>query len=113
MAKKQRKKPVPQETVFKQRLRFFRLQAKKSQLQLAAASGIAKEYVSRLERGLALPSLAVATRIADALGISLDALADRKKRFAPLDPLQLNIVVNLPEDGIRLIHIVDTLMAKK
>lgn len=113
MEKRRRKKPAPQETIFRQRLRFFRLQAKKSQPQLATDSGIAKEYVSRLERGLALPSLAVATRIADALGVSLDALVERKKRFMPLDPLQLSIVVHLPEDGIRLIHIVDTLIQKK
>jgi transcriptional regulator with XRE-family HTH domain len=43
---------------------------------LAAASGVAVNVVSRAERGLADIRLSNALRIAAALGISLDGLAD-------------------------------------
>jgi len=46
-----------------------------TQVELADASGLSSNYVARLERGELGASLFVAMRIADALGITLDGLA--------------------------------------
>ena len=45
-----------------------------TQAQLAEGAGLSVNYVSRLERGEVGPSLFVASRIADTLGLSIEAL---------------------------------------
>ena len=45
-----------------------------TQRELAEAASIADKYLSRIELGLATPSVYVASRLAKALGVSLDAL---------------------------------------
>ncbi|HWP09152.1 MAG TPA: helix-turn-helix transcriptional regulator [Polyangiaceae bacterium] len=45
-----------------------------TQRELAESAHIADKYLSRIELGLATPSVYVASRLARALGVSLDAL---------------------------------------
>ena len=45
-----------------------------TQRALAESAHIADKYLSRIELGLATPSVYVASRLARALGVSLDAL---------------------------------------
>lgn len=45
-----------------------------TQREIAEAARIADKYLSRIELGMATPSVYVATRLAVALGVSLDAL---------------------------------------
>ncbi len=54
-----------------------------SQVDLAAASGVADSYISRLEKGDRMPSIDVVFRIAGALGIQPETLVkDLKSEFA-------------------------------
>lgn len=69
-----------------------------SQTDLADASGVSREMISKYERGEAVPSLDAAKKIADALDITLDYLVgegtssklDKKtvKRIQELDILE-------------------------
>ena len=55
-------------------IRRLRLEAALSQEDLAAAAGLHSTYVSRLERGLRVPSLLVVEQLASALSKSLSEL---------------------------------------
>ena len=56
-----------------------------SQVDLAAASGVADSYVSRLEKGDRMPSIDVIFRIAGALGIQVETLVkDLKLEFSKI-----------------------------
>lgn len=57
-------------------IRRERLAHKWTQAALAEHAGLSPNYVARLERGELGPSLFVARRIAEALGISIDMLAN-------------------------------------
>lgn len=54
-------------------LAYLRLRCGLTQEQLAVKLGIPQSSVSRLERGLETPSLERAKKMADALGVTLDA----------------------------------------
>lgn len=56
------------------RIAYLRKQRHKSQLELALDAGVAKSYLSDLERGRRNPSAIVLERIASALSISLSEL---------------------------------------
>lgn len=58
-----------------ERIRVARQQKGWTQVELAEAAGLSSNYVARLERGELGASLFVAMRIAEALGIGLDVLA--------------------------------------
>jgi len=45
-----------------------------SQSDLANESGVSREMISKYERGIAIPSVDAAKKIADAFGVSLDYL---------------------------------------
>jgi transcriptional regulator with XRE-family HTH domain len=45
-----------------------------SQTDLANESGISREMISKYERGIAMPSVDAAKKVADAFGVSLDYL---------------------------------------
>ena len=62
---------------FGERLRKFRLQAGLSQARLAALAETKATYISDLEHGRTPPSMKMAIRLADALGVSVDALVGR------------------------------------
>lgn len=69
-------------TAFGQRLRQVRLERGLTQEQLAEAAGVHPTFVSNLERGYRVPSLATLVRLASAmektLADLLDGLAYRK-----------------------------------
>lgn len=60
---------------FSTQLKELRKERGLSQDELANAVGVHKSHISRYERGLAVPSLEVAQKIAMALGVSLNELA--------------------------------------
>lgn len=59
---------------FGQVVRRRRLAADLSQEALSAAAGLHRTYVGLLERGLRMPSILVAKRIAEALGTTMAGL---------------------------------------
>lgn len=58
-----------------QRLRRAREAHHQTQVQLAAAAGISQGYLSQLEQDEREPTLSIAARLAEVLGMSLDDLA--------------------------------------
>jgi transcriptional regulator with XRE-family HTH domain len=66
-------------------LRERRLELGLSQAELAAAAGVHLRQIRRYESGEQQPALAVAVRLAGALGISLDALAGIERDRLRLD----------------------------
>lgn len=58
-----------------ERIRVVRQQKGWTQVELADAAELSSNYVARLERGELGASLFVAMRIAEALGVTLDAIA--------------------------------------
>jgi len=65
--------------VFAQVLKRRRLARKLSQVDLAAGSGVADSYISRLEKGERMPSIDVVFRLAGALGIAPETLVRELK----------------------------------
>lgn len=60
--------------IFGRNVRHARQAADMSQAKLAEATGIKREYLSEVERGLRNPSIALLGRIANALSIDPAAL---------------------------------------
>ncbi|MEO8496286.1 MAG: helix-turn-helix transcriptional regulator [Planctomycetota bacterium] len=58
-----------------QQIRAAREQLGESQVNLATAAGISQGYLSQLETDEREPTLSIAARLAQALGISLDEMA--------------------------------------
>lgn len=58
-------------------LRVLREEARLTRDDLAEMAGISKRSIAAYELGQAHPTLPLAIRLADALGVSLDALAGR------------------------------------
>lgn len=70
-------------------IRRLRVRRQLSQEALAAEAGIDRTYVSRLERSLENPTVAVLERLAAALGADLGELFDPKPvASGPVAPLQ-------------------------
>lgn len=57
-----------------QNIRYFRHAKNLTQVELAAKVSVAPPYISQLESGIRLPSLKVARRIADSLGVDVTVL---------------------------------------
>jgi transcriptional regulator with XRE-family HTH domain len=70
-------KPAPAPDTFASRLRALRLAAGLAQEGLARAAGVATRTVSMLELGKTEPAWDTAQKLADALGVTLDALRTR------------------------------------
>lgn len=67
---------------FHERLREARLRAGLTQKEVATKVGwVADATYQKYERGAAIPSIELATRMADALGVSLDWLAGRTDKM--------------------------------
>ena len=60
-------------------IRKYREQRGMSQLQLACAALLEQRDVYLYEKGMMMPQMLRLVRIADALGVSLDALAGRER----------------------------------
>jgi transcriptional regulator with XRE-family HTH domain len=93
----------------------LRKRRKLSQPKLAEVIGTAANVIGRYERGEATPSVAVAKRIADALGTSLDYMTgegsagnpEREKAFGD----RCRIAAALPdEDQERILDLMDVLI---
>jgi transcriptional regulator with XRE-family HTH domain len=55
-------------------LKLLRLQKQMTLDQLAQAVGVTRSYLSKVERGVASPSIGVSTRLAEALGVTVERL---------------------------------------
>lgn len=76
MAQKRKEKAAELDSpTLGQRIRTAREALGESQVNLAAAAGISQGYLSQLETDEREPTLSIAARLAQALGISLDELA--------------------------------------
>jgi transcriptional regulator with XRE-family HTH domain len=69
----------PFRRTFGQAVRTTREKRGLTQRELAEGAHIADKYLSRIELGLATPSVYVASRLALALGVTLDALVTGKR----------------------------------
>ncbi|MGH6968239.1 MAG: helix-turn-helix domain-containing protein, partial [Stellaceae bacterium] len=56
------------------RIRFMRHQRGTTLERLAAASGLTKSFVSKIERGVAVPSISTAMKLAQSFGITVAQL---------------------------------------
>ena len=55
-------------------IRFMRRQRRMSLDELAGAAGITKSYLSKIERGISVPSIAVALKVANSFAVSIGQL---------------------------------------
>ncbi len=69
--------PVFDAAAIGKRVRDARVSAGLTQAGLAEAAAISDETVSRIERGAYEPAISTAVALANALGVSLDALTGR------------------------------------
>ena len=85
-----------------------------SQADLATATGISKDAISKYERGDATPSVDYAKRIADALNVSLDYLVSDDDTEEVLDKETLGrikAIQNMPEqEQDKIFSVVDALI---
>ena len=58
------------------RLWEFRFQSGKSQSELARVAGVSHGHISQIEAGESVPTVFVAKRLADALGVPLDRMIE-------------------------------------
>lgn len=63
---------------FASNLRAYRAKADLSQVELAKRVGVNKDSVGNWEDGKYMPSLGIAVRVANTLGVSLDQLVGRE-----------------------------------
>lgn len=85
-----------------------------SQVDLAEATGISRDAISKYERGDAIPSVQYAKKIADALGVSLDYLVsdDDKEEVLDNDTLKrIRDIQKLPEsEKDKVFSVIDALV---
>ncbi len=79
---------------FGTRVRRLRQERGWSQQELSLRSGISTPHISSIERGKRFPSLEYALRIAESLGVPLNALCDESSTFQP--PKMKNSPYELP-----------------
>lgn len=83
-AKRQAEASRAGESTLGQRIRSAREALGESQVNIAATAGISQGYLSQLEKDEREPTLSIASRLAHALGISLDELASGAARDASI-----------------------------
>ncbi|WP_277680362.1 helix-turn-helix domain-containing protein [Gracilibacillus dipsosauri] len=87
-----------------EKIKAFREQKKMSLSELAERSGVAKSYLSSIERNIqSNPSIQVLEKIAGVLGVSTNVLIHDFKetdKASELDPEWLNIVYEAMNSGI-------------
>src|SRR5918993_3048639 len=68
--------------------------------ELAGFSGVSRAMISKLERGEKTPTLVIAARLAEGLGVSLSRLAGvEERREVVLVPRERRMVLRDPETG--------------
>lgn len=65
---------------FRERIRSLRKEKGETQVQVAAAIGVAEEHYQRYERGASLPNMENAWKLADHFGVSIDYLVGRSDK---------------------------------
>ena len=63
--------------LFKERVRSLRKEKGETQVQVAAAIGVAEQHYQRFEGGVNLPNIQNAWKLADHFGVSIDYLVGR------------------------------------
>ena len=66
--------------LIQERLRELRKEKKETQVQVAQAVGLVEQHYQKFERGVNLPSLENAWKLADHFGVSLDYLVGRSEK---------------------------------
>lgn len=66
--------------LIQERLRELRKEKKETQAQVAQAVGLVEQHYQKFERGVNLPSLENAWRLADHFGVSIDYLVGRSEK---------------------------------
>ena len=66
--------------LIQERLRELRKEKKETQVQVAQAVGLVEQHYQKFERGVNLPSLENAWRLADHFGVSIDYLVGRSEK---------------------------------
>jgi len=89
-----------------------------TQRDLAEQIGSDPSYVNRVETGKINPTVAVAERLADALGCTLDYLVKGPESEADIRDKRLSEKIRLiddldEDDRSALLHMIDTMLAKK
>ena len=74
----------------------LRKQKNLSQTDLGNAAGVSREIIGRYERNEVMPSIEVAAKIADVLGVSLDYLAGNSKKAA-LDKKTMKLIHDIED----------------
>ena len=85
---------------FGERLTYARKQKKIRQADLGKAAGTSGDIIGKYEREENVPSIEVATKLADALGVTIDYLV-KDGEYEQLDAITLNRlkeVEKLPQD---------------
>ena len=89
---------------FSSRLVLLRKQRKIAQNELAKMLGVHTNVLGRYERGETTPSIEIASKIADALGISLDYLAGKTDIELSTELLnKITTIQKLPEEDKKCI----------
>jgi len=87
-----------------EKIKAFREQKKMSLSELAERSGVAKSYLSSIERNIqSNPSIQVLEKISSVLGVSTNVLIhdfDENDKASELDPEWLNIAYEAMNSGI-------------
>jgi transcriptional regulator with XRE-family HTH domain len=87
-----------------QNIRYFRHAKNLTQVELASKVGVAPPYISQIESGIRLPSLKVARRIAEALGLDVTVLLGSAARdpgkLAPAEKVEMLRVLLDDAEGI-------------
>ncbi len=65
---------------FRERIRELRKEKGETQVQVAAAIGVAEQHYQRFEGGVNLPNIENAWKLADHFGVSIDYLVGRSDR---------------------------------
>ncbi len=99
------------------RIRALRTGARLTQARLAEAAGIEVQSLSRIERGEYEPSLSACVALADALGVSVDAIARGQPTgpdatTAPLRALTRKAMSLRPEQVTLFVRLMNEMIAK-
>ncbi|MEO1076149.1 MAG: helix-turn-helix transcriptional regulator [Bacteroidota bacterium] len=94
---------------FGSRLATVRKRRNLTQAELGGAAGTSSDMVGKYERGDVRPSIEVATRLADALSVSLDYLTGRTSEDEAEDPdtaRRLRAIADLAEEERERVYLV-------
>lgn len=101
---------APLRRMFSQRLAILRHTAKLSQAELAERTQLSTEFISRLERGVTLPSLDTFVSLCDALDCTPNDLLTPNKPEDRLERLRVRIESAEPEIASDVIRVAEAVL---